>query len=163
MKGGISQPSASSFPPELCSPLQLQHSANSVLYSKPPIPSYFSLLWTILEEITWTSLQWEQNKEMNSWFQWYPWHRYWVAPLNILQPRVSLLNPLQWAQSHFPSHNTNTQVRIQESVLYLNLLSSQWDPGRHKSRLHNPSPPLSLQSHYLAVPLLDKLIFTDSA
>lgn len=93
VKQGISQSPASSLPPELCSPLSLQHNANT--YSKPLVLGYFSLLWTVLEEINWTSLQWEQKEEMNLLFWWYPWHRYWVASLNILQPRVSLLNPLQ--------------------------------------------------------------------
>lgn len=117
MEQGISQSLTSS------SPLSCAPHYSSYTYSKPPILSYFSLLWIILEEINWTSLQWEQKKEMNLWFQWYPWHRSWVAPLNILQPWVSLLNPLQLGQSHFPPYNTNTQVRIQESVLCLNNFS----------------------------------------
>lgn len=53
----------------------------------------------ILEIINVSSPQWEQKKEMNLLFQWYPWHRYWVASLNILQHPESLLSHLQQAQS----------------------------------------------------------------
>lgn len=57
----------------------------------------------------------------------------------------------------------NIQVRTEESVLYLNNFShlNEIQAGTNQACtiLVLPSP----QSHYLAVPLLNKVIFTDSA